>query len=696
MKRREFISGSILTLGAGVLDSWSTRAAASVPSDPTQVKRVLVVFKCHLDIGFTETQQKVIQQYFTQYFPQAVATASWMRQSGSDRYVWTTGSWLLYEYLEQANAQERKKMEQAISAGDIAWHALPFNWQTEMLDRSMIEGCLGLSASLDRRFGLKTVGAKMTDVPGHSRGIIRPLAAAGVKLLDIGVNPASTPPNVPEAFVWRDPDGGSLAMLYHHHAYGGRIQITGTDLAVAVEVRVDNTGPHSQDEIKKIYAELRQQFPSASITASNMSSVAVAVDAIRDKLPIVTQEIGDTWIYGVPSDPIKVSRYREVSRLRQSWIDQKRFAIGDGVDCALLGKLALAPEHTWGTDTKRFVDYDHYNPDDLAKVIDQPGYKTMERSWKEKRDDIDSAVATLPPSLQQEAHARLKGLQAVVPRHDGLTAVGAGEMIDARHLSLALDPKTGAITTLRLKKNGREWAAASNPLALFVYQTLSAEDYEKFLSTYVVSHEWWAPRDFGKPEISRFGAEARERSPSLVNCWSGRMGQSTRVVAELKITPGQTEQQGRAAWPISTYLCLDLPDAEAAIDITFVSIGKAPNRMPESMWLTFAPVIADVHGWTIDKVDQRVSPLDVIKGGARGMHAVTNYIRYEDSHGYLELTTVDAPVVALGKRSPLNFSLELPDMKQGIHINLFNNAWGTNYPQWAGGDWMYRFKITLA
>ena len=33
--------------------------------------------------------------------------ASQLRQSGSQRYVWTTGSWLLYEYLEQATAEER-------------------------------------------------------------------------------------------------------------------------------------------------------------------------------------------------------------------------------------------------------------------------------------------------------------------------------------------------------------------------------------------------------------------------------------------------------------------------------------------------------------------------------------------------------------------------------------------------------------
>src|SRR5689334_23954294 len=48
----------------------------------------------------------------------------------SQRYVWTTGSWLVYEYLEQATPEERTRMEKAVAAGDIAWHALPFTWQT--------------------------------------------------------------------------------------------------------------------------------------------------------------------------------------------------------------------------------------------------------------------------------------------------------------------------------------------------------------------------------------------------------------------------------------------------------------------------------------------------------------------------------------------------------------------------------------
>src|SRR5271166_2092304 len=190
MQRRTCLKW-IVTTGSALL--WASRPSfarsgfLAEPSLDTQVRRVLVMFKCHFDAGFIDTQAAVVHKYFTEYFPNAIDIARAQNAQGKRRYVWTTGSWLLFEYLEQASPADRKAMEQAIARGDIAWHALPFTWQTEMLTQSMIEGSLALSQSLDRRFGRVTTGAKMTDVPGHTRGIIPPLAKHGVNLLEIGV-----------------------------------------------------------------------------------------------------------------------------------------------------------------------------------------------------------------------------------------------------------------------------------------------------------------------------------------------------------------------------------------------------------------------------------------------------------------------------------------------------------------------------
>jgi hypothetical protein len=148
MQRREFIK-SVVVLGSAFAAGQGSGFAMQAPDE--QVKRVLVMYKCHFDAGFIDTQAAVVGKYFTQYFPAAIRVAETMRQEGTCRYVWTTGSWLLYEYLEQASPEDRRSMEHAIAKGDIAWHALPFSWQTELMDPSMISGSLGLSKSLDRR-----------------------------------------------------------------------------------------------------------------------------------------------------------------------------------------------------------------------------------------------------------------------------------------------------------------------------------------------------------------------------------------------------------------------------------------------------------------------------------------------------------------------------------------------------------------
>src|ERR1700761_1357704 len=127
MQRRDFLR-SAMALG-GALAAGQSCAFAAQARDQ-HVKRVLVMYKCHFDAGFIDTQAAVVRKYFTEYFPPAILLAGKMRETGSCGYAWLTGSWLLYEYLEQASAGDRRVMEHAIARGDIAWHALPFSWQT--------------------------------------------------------------------------------------------------------------------------------------------------------------------------------------------------------------------------------------------------------------------------------------------------------------------------------------------------------------------------------------------------------------------------------------------------------------------------------------------------------------------------------------------------------------------------------------
>jgi hypothetical protein len=58
MRRRAFVGN---LLGASALRAWQ---APESPVADTGVKRVLVMFKCHLDLGFVDTQTNVVKKYF--------------------------------------------------------------------------------------------------------------------------------------------------------------------------------------------------------------------------------------------------------------------------------------------------------------------------------------------------------------------------------------------------------------------------------------------------------------------------------------------------------------------------------------------------------------------------------------------------------------------------------------------------------
>ena len=295
-------------------------------------------------------------------------------------------------------------------------------------------------------------------------------------------------------------------------------------------VRDDNSGPHKPEEIVQVCADLKHQFPNAQVIATNLTAIANAVDAYRANLPVIKQEIGDTWIHGIASDPLKVARYREGARLRQSWLAQQSFHIGDSTDMALLRHVLLEAEHTWGTDTKTLADFDHYTPHDLAEMLHTKNYEVVQHGWVEKRQDLFDGIATLPAPLRDQALASVRQLQAKAPQLSHPSSQPGSKELETAHFIVALDPGTGAITRLRNKKSGREWASADHPLALFSYQTLSQQDYARFFSNYVISTEDWAKKDSVNPTLSVLERKAAtghhpwrssrwRRMLKLIMCW---------------------------------------------------------------------------------------------------------------------------------------------------------------------------------
>lgn len=405
-------------------------------------KNVYLFFKTHLDIGFTDFAENVKRQYIETYIPNAIKIGYELKDSETP-FVWTTGSWIISEALKEDDGT----LDKAIRDGIIRWHGLPFTTHTELMSPYVFEASLKIKDELDSRFGVATHSAKMTDVPGHTKGMIPLLAKHGIKIMHIGVNRATPVPNVPKAFIWRHEDS-EITVLYHGGGYGGEI-VSGDNVFIFAHTN-DNTGPQSADEIREIYSEVRKSYPDAKITASSLEILAEKFDS--SSLPVVTEEIGDTWIHGVETDPWRTAAFKAVQRE----VEKKEKPVS--VD------LMSVAEHTWGLDTKRhYPDKENYLLSDFEKNPSDPARLKMEASWEEQRDYVRRAAKETGMDIEKEMKVTLPDL-------------------------------TGAEETEK------------TPSFKVIWQLFNADNYEHYKKVYVQIPDDWAIDDFTKPNLPDYEA----------------------------------------------------------------------------------------------------------------------------------------------------------------------------------------------
>ena len=349
------------------------------------IKEVLVVFKTHLDIGFTDYSKNVIDKYLNNYIPSAIETGYKLKDTDTP-FIWTVGSWLVNEGLKR---DKDGKLEQAIKDGIISWHGLPFTSHTELMNTTLFEYGLSISKNLDKRFGTHTIGSKMTDVPGHTIGMIPYMAKYGIKFMHIGVNEATPMPDVPPVFKWKCDDDEIIVM--YETGYGENAEFD--DFAICFGHTHDNQGAQSVDGIKALYEKLRKKYPDATIKAATLNDVAERMLLLKD-LPVVDKEIGDTWIHGAGTDPKKLGMYRELLR----YIEENGI---NGAD--LSDNLLLVPEHTWGMDLKVYYpNKRNWFQSDFEKTEGTEERVKFEKSWEEQRDYVRGAEKALGVSADYQ------------------------------------------------------------------------------------------------------------------------------------------------------------------------------------------------------------------------------------------------------------------------------------------------------
>ncbi len=676
----------------------------------SEVKRVIAVFKTHLDIGFTDYAENVLAGYVEHGLPEAVALAERLNIGGRKRFVWTAGAYLFKHYLDVADETGKALLDRAVREGGVRWHAIPCTTHTEFMDERLFRYGLSLSQALDARFGVKTIAAKLTDVPGHTAAMLPLLAEAGVEFLHIGVNGCSRVPETPPLFRWAC--GGAELVVNYAGAYG-EDTVLDTGVALAFCHAMDNAGTPSETEIDAFYERLAARYPNAVLEAGTLEDFALEVRAVRDRLPLVTEEIGDSWIHGTASDPLKTSRFRRLLACKERYLAEGRLTEGSAAYERLMEKLLLVAEHTWGQDVKKhLLDFTNWSKADFARaraadetsladysprnaqLLDalreelthylgeagRSSYSHFEASHAEQRAYLDGALAALPEALRLEAEAELAF--AMPARLENAAAHKPGETIElgAWRVTVGAD---GALSHLENASIGLNKALS---LGRFLYSTYDGKAVSDCFFSYgrdLMRNYGWGECDFGKPGLRYEPGLERGDFTAVPYAIESRGERLT-----IRLAPEQRLCESYGCPREVTITHRFLPDS---IQTTLYWAKKDAIRSPEAVYFGFDLHMNNPYRWRVRKLGRPLSPFDMVRGGNRKLHCVER-LSYDAADGKASVASLDAPLVCVGRPDVYDVGLDYGDPNAGFAFVLYNNRWGTNFKQWFDEDMRFAFE----
>lgn len=665
------------------------------------MKKVIVVSKTHLDLGFTDYAENIRQKYINTFIPEAIDLAEKVNTDGKKYFVWTTGSWIIKEALNDENCRE--KLIKALKEGNIAPHAMPFTTHTELLDTDTLDFGLSMVDELDKIRGRKTVAAKMTDVPGHTKGLVPFLAKHGIKLLHIGVNGASALVDVPPCFLWKN--GDSEVVVIYSGAYGGAFESELVQEILYFDHTLDNHGAPSPEKVLAHFADIAAKYPGYEVTAGTIDDFADVIWQVREKLPVFEGEMGDSWIHGAATDPYKSACLRAFMKLKSKWLDEGSLERYSDEYINFSDALLCIAEHTCGMDSKTyFSDYGHYLKKDFNKArkadkvkfrylfSDLPQsmlplvslfdgrrkrgyYSVIEKSWAEQRLYIDKALDALGEEHRNEAENEIIALMPEEPVRfiaNGKNTAQCGDW------SIEVNSK-GGIGLLTYKG---KTVISRNESPLITYRSFSNKDYEYWLSHYSRDlHETavWALGDFARPNLKTFEGKYPSGRFSYE---SGKISAQDNVITVNLICDNLLCKELGAPRLIQVVYALE--ENGLSIDVSWY--GKDANRLTEAVYLNLFP---DADNIELTKLGCKVKPEEVTLNGSRNLHAVQNV-----SFGDFKIVNVHSPLVSFGGGKILEFDNIIESVrKDGISFVLQNNVWGTNFPLWYEDNARFVFEI---
>ena len=676
------------------------------------VDEVILVFKTHFDIGYTKLASEVVENYRTTMIDNALAVVDASKDlPDAQKFVWTLPGWPMAAILKDQTPERAARLDDAIREGRFAVHALPFTLHTETLvEEDLVRG-LRFSSNISKQYGLPLpTDGKMTDVVCHSWILPTLLAHAGITFMHEGSNQGCTDPEVPLLYFREGPDG-SRVLTMHVNGYGSGLEPP-EDWPYRTWLWLihtgDNHGPPRPEEVVKYLSDAEKRFPDAKIRIGRLSDFGNAILEKEDvtKIPVVTGDMPDTWIFGPMSDPQGQCTARAVHEMLtyQEMFDTLYGKPQPQQIAVAREQSLLYGEHTWGASLgwiRKFGEGETLPFGDDWKALENgrnfnPAYKRAVASWEEHTDYIRRAANGLHPASHQywqvfnpltwdlvDYGGRTIGPGAFgvafIPHISSMDAIRVRTTIATAYFSLTVDPQTGEILLEDLKNKRMVFRNGDKPG--FLYQRADAALCDKFLRSYGIIFPAWVTHQLSKQGLPPDVPEQRlkfERFKQIDHIYDAR-----REYEKIWIEFEQNESSPFAESSMTIILYKNRPE----VRFTFDGKAKKPDTWPEAGYFHF-PLAIENPQFRLGRLGGIVDPaVDIVRGGNRHFQWLRTGVAVFGEDGYgAGICPLDSPLVSLDEPGGWRFSMDFVPKQPDVWFNLFNNQWTTNFRLWNEGD----------
>jgi len=704
----------------------------------SRLRKVVVVFKTHFDLGFTGLPDEVMATYTGPIFESVrQVMESTTAEEAGPRFSWTLPAWPMKQLLHDPGVPEetRAAARRLVEEGRLHWHAWPFTTHTAFCGLEELVRGLHISRSLSEEFGIWPIAAKQTDVPGHTWIYPSLLVKAGIKFLHLGCNSGSHPPHVPRLFWWEGPDGARLLTYYSVGGYGTPLLPPNDwpfDTWLALQHTLDNAGPQTAEELQGIHSTISEAAPNAEIIFGRLDDFASALfehPEQLESLPVVPYDLADTWIHGIGTMPQEVARVRELrtkllaleqDAIVHDWPGSRGASkandfplarrVAPLIDAAY-EQLLLFGEHTWGLDVKSTI-HRVFGPQFESARQTEP-YKRLESSWAAKAAYVDKAEE-LYTQAEQVVSASIRE-QSPESKHE---KVGSNEssttiaqaaqptdstpdnVLETSELRLEVDPTTGGIVSLIHKETNHDWVdrSSAEPFGGYRYDVYSIGDIAEFMRAYGLYFQGWFVHDFGKqgyPEAlphttayaRNFKLEKVRRSHEDDVLFLDHIllsdGKLQATTGEGKLLPEQT---------ITIDIQLGYDAYNPYVELEYRVHGKQATPLAESTVAPF-PLNLAKPLFRLGQTGSVIDPgRDIIEGGNKNLWCA-DWLDASDDRVGIGVISTDMPLLSIGNTGIYRFEPGRKPSESLVYAHLSNTQWGTNFPQWLEGDFRWRIRL---